>query len=185
MGKDKSAGSGREIYYWVIGTLAVVLAAYFFFGEKGSRQGAGPVRAQIPGSAQGVAPAFVLPEIGGGQVSLADLRGKVILLNFWATWCPPCRREIPDFISLQGQYGAQGLQIVGIGTDEPEKVRAYAQENGMNYPVLFGTDDVALKYGGIDAIPTTFLIDRQGRIVTKYVGLRSRAEFEQAIKKLL
>ena len=185
MGHERSGGKGREIYYWVIGTLGVVLAAYFLFGEKVGPRSEGPVRGRIPGSAEGYAPAFTLPEIKGGQVSLADLRGKVVLLNFWATWCPPCRREIPDFISLQTQYGAEGLQIVGIGTDEPMKVRAYAEENGMNYPVLYGTDDVALAYGGIDAIPTTFLIDRQGRIASRYVGLRSREEFEQAIRKLL
>jgi peroxiredoxin len=185
MGNGRPSGKNREMYYWVIGTLAVVLAAYFLFGEKGSRRGGGPLRGQIPGSAEGIAPAFILADLKGGEVSLADLRGKVVLLNFWATWCPPCRREIPDFISLQSQYGAQGLQIVGIGTDEPEKVRIYAVENGMNYPVLFGTDEVARKYGGIDAIPTTFLIDREGKIVTKYVGLRSREEFEQAIRKLL
>jgi peroxiredoxin len=185
MEKGRSTGTNREMYYWVIGTLAVVLAAYFLFGEHGGRQTGGPLRTQIPGNAAGTAPAFTLPDVKGAQVSLADLRGKVVLLNFWATWCPPCRREIPDFISLQSQYGAQGLQIVGIGTDEQEKVRAYAEENGMNYPVLFGTDDVALKYGGIDAIPTTFVIDREGRIVTKYVGLRSREEFEQVIRKLL
>lgn len=185
MGDGRPAGRSREMYYWVFGTLAVVLAAYFLFGEKGSQQGGGPARGQVPGTREGVAPGFTLPDARGGQLSLADLRGKVVLLNFWATWCPPCRREIPDFISLQDKYGAQGLQIVGIGTDEPEKVREYAEENGMNYPVLFGTDDVALKYGGIDAIPTTFLIDRQGKIVTKYVGLRSRGEFEQAIQRLL
>ena len=108
-----------------------------------------------------------------------------MVLNFWATWCPPCKREIPDFIDLQTAYGLRGVQIVGIALDEPEKVREFALENGMNYPVLLGSDDVSMKYGGIEGIPTTFIIDKSGKIVSKFEGFRSRQLFESEIQKLL
>jgi cytochrome c biogenesis protein CcmG/thiol:disulfide interchange protein DsbE len=107
------------------------------------------------------------------------------VLDFWATWCPPCRAEIPDFIDLQNEYGSQGVQIVGIALDEPEKVLAFARQNGMNYPVLLGSDEVSMKYGGIEGIPTTFIIDRDGKIVNRFEGFRPREVFETEIKKVL
>jgi cytochrome c biogenesis protein CcmG/thiol:disulfide interchange protein DsbE len=126
-----------------------------------------------------------LTGIDGASHSLADLRGKVVVLDFWATWCPPCKQEIPDFISLQTQYGPRGVQIVGIGLDEPEKLAAFARQTGMNYPVLLGTQDVAMRYGGIEGIPTTFVIDKNGKIVNRFEGYRPREVFEQEIKQLL
>lgn len=119
--------------------------------------------------------------------SLADYKGKVRILDFWATWCPPCRGEIPDFVSLQKQYGPKGLQIIGVSVDKGGKpgVAKFMADNKMNYPVFMSDSDTESAYGGIRAIPTTFLIDRQGNIVKKYIGGTDRATFEKDIKALL
>jgi len=139
----------------------------------------------IQNASSASAPSFTLTNVNGRSVSLSDFKGKVVILDFWATWCPPCKQEIPDFISLQSQYASRGLQIVGIALDQPDKVRAFAQQNGMNYPVLFGTDQIAALYGGIEGIPTTFILDKNGNIVTRFEGFRSREDFESEINRLL
>ncbi len=179
----------RSAPLWILVAVVGVLAAYGLMGGK-EPKAAGPVRPVSAGPAAaaergGVAPAFSLPDLKGREVPLSDFRGKVVVLDFWATWCPPCRREIPDFVELQREYGPQGLQIVGIALDEPEKVEAFARQNGMDYPVLMGSDEVAVLYGGIDGIPTTFLIDRQGKIVSRFEGFRPKSVFEEEIRKLL
>ncbi len=138
-----------------------------------------------PREISGAAPGFTLNDINGRNVSLSEFKGKVVILDFWATWCPPCKREIPDFISLQTEYGSKGLQVVGIALDEPEKVVQFSHDQGMNYPVLLGTDEIAARYGGISGIPTTYVLDKAGRIVARYEGFRPRAVFESAIKDLL
>jgi len=131
------------------------------------------------------APAFSLPDIHGRTVSLADYRGKVVILDFWATWCPPCKREIPDFISLQSRYGGKGLQVIGVGLDEPDKLKEFAAKNGMNYAVLLGNDAIAQRYGGISGIPTTVLINRQGAIAGRYEGFRPGSFFEDQVQRLI
>lgn len=136
-------------------------------------------------SAKGAAPQFTLTDIEGRALSLAQYRGKVVILDFWAPWCPPCRKEIPDFISLQHQYALQGLQVIGIGLDEPSKVAAFVQENGINYPVAAGDDAISNLYGGVSGIPTTFIIDRQGVIKNRFEGFTERSVFEAEIRKLL
>ena len=166
--------------------IIVLATTYFLFGKNEAPQApAAPSYALPSAEVSGVAPAFTLMDVNGRSVSLASLRGKVVILDFWATWCPPCKREIPDFIKLQSEYGSKGLQIVGIALDQPNKVQAFVKDNGMNYPVLLGTDEVAANYGGVEAIPTTFIIDKNGKIVTKYEGFRSKETFESQIKKLL
>ena len=124
------------------------------------------------------APDFQLTDLDGNSVKLADLRGKAVLLNFWATWCPPCKIEMPWFVDLQKQYGPQGLQIVGVAMDEGnahDAVAKFAKEMGLNYTVLLGNDKVADQYGGVDALPTTFYIGRDGKIVTRVLpGRESR-----------
>lgn len=139
----------------------------------------------VAATSSATAPAFTLTDLNGSSVSLSDFRGKVVILDFWATWCPPCKREIPDFIKLQSQYGSNGLQVVGIALDQPDKVRSFAQQNGMNYPVLMGNDQIAALYGGIEGIPTTFIVDKNGDIVNRFVGFRPREDFEAEINKLL
>lgn len=145
-------------------------------------------------AAQAKAADFALPRSGDGKtVRMSDFKGKVRLVNFWATWCPPCRAEIPHFVEMYDELKGQGVEIIGISLDrEGDKVVApFVKDNKMNYPVLIGNNDVANAYGGIRGIPTTFVVDREGRIVKKYVGLPAQTEegikaaFMKDIKPLL
>ncbi len=132
------------------------------------------------------APAFSLTDINGQKLDLAAFRGKVVLLDFWATWCAPCRTEIPHFIDMQNRYGAQGLQIVGISLDDSDKpVKKYYAEQKMNYPVAVGDDKLAEAYGGVLGLPVAFIIDREGRIIAKHTGETDIAVFEKEISDAL
>jgi thiol-disulfide isomerase/thioredoxin len=145
------------------------------------------VKLQTKGEAgHPLAPAFSLTDITGQQLKLSDFQGKVVVLDFWATWCGPCRIEIPGFIELQKRYGAQGFTMVGISMDDsPEPVVDFYKELQMNYPVAVGNDRLGELYGGIPGLPTTFLIGRDGRIYAKHVGATDPAVFESEIKELL
>lgn len=131
------------------------------------------------------APDFKLPTISGDTLSLSDYHGKVIILDFWATWCPPCRAEIPGFVNLQKEFKDQGFTVIGVALDKPDKVAKFYKDFKMNYPVVIGNREIAAAYGGITGIPTTFVLDRQGRIVKKYVGMRPEKVFREDIVKLL
>lgn len=133
------------------------------------------------------APAFTLQDLNGKSVSLADLRGKVVILDFWATWCPPCVKEIPHFVELHEQYKDKGVEIVGISLDQagPSVVKAFVQKFQIKYPIMMTDGKVDKAFGGITSIPTTFLIDSAGNISKKYVGYNSKAVFEADIKALL
>ena len=133
-----------------------------------------------------LAPDFSLPQLSGQQLHLSDYRGKLVLLDFWATWCDPCREEIPHFVELQDKYRDQGLQIIGISMDDsPEPVRDFYQRFKMNYPVVMGDAATGELYGGILGLPIAFLIDRDGRIYSKHVGATDIAVFEREIAPLL
>jgi cytochrome c biogenesis protein CcmG, thiol:disulfide interchange protein DsbE len=172
-------------YLWIGLFIVVVVAGYLLLGGKPPAAVIGPQPALPPAGQTSNAPDFTLTDTNGKQVSLSDFRGKVVVLDFWATWCPPCKMEIPGFIELQKTYGAKGVEIVGVALDEPARVAEFAAKNGMNYTVVLGTDEIALKYGGIDGIPTTVLIDRNGKIVNRFEGYHSKDSFESEIKKLL
>jgi thiol-disulfide isomerase/thioredoxin len=134
--------------------------------------------------------AIALPDLDGRTVRVADYRGQVAMLNFWATWCPPCQAEIPFFVELQAQYGPSGFTIIGISLDQAEAdtVRNFSLEKGINYPVLYAGDrgpDVVDRMGGFRGIPTTFLLDREGRVAKKVSGLAEKAFWEKELKKLL
>jgi len=133
------------------------------------------------------APSFTLRDLSGKRVSLSDFKGKVVILDFWATWCPPCVVEIPHFIALYEQYKDQGFAVVGISTDRKGAriVKSFAQKNRINYPILMADGQVRSAYGGIRSIPTTFIIDSAGIIKHKYIGYRDKNVFETAIKALL
>lgn len=133
-----------------------------------------------------LAPEFKLLGVDGKPVNLADLHGKVVLLNFWATWCGPCRAEIPDLIDLQQKY-KERLQIVGLTVDEddPEAIKQVVAESGINYPVAMAPVEVRMKYGGIAALPTSFVLDTLGRVVQKHEGLRDPQLYEMEIRALL
>jgi len=133
------------------------------------------------------APNFVLKDVNGNRVSLSDFKGKVVLLDFWCTWCLPCRAEIPHFVDLYSTYRNKGLQIVGIAL-EPHNVKGvkkFVQKYRINYPVLIGDYKVSFDYGGISSIPTTFIITRDGKIFRGYLGYQEKSVFEKDIQVLL
>jgi thiol-disulfide isomerase/thioredoxin len=133
------------------------------------------------------APAWELKDTEGKLVKSSDFVGKVVILDFWATWCPPCKAEIPGFVELQKKYGDKGLVIVGVSLDEqgPDVVKPFMQQFGMNYPVVMGDEKILEDFGGVQAIPTTFIIDKSGKIVTKHVGFAPKETFEKEITPLL
>ena len=141
----------------------------------------------IPQEEAPMAPQWTLPGTDGKNHSLADYSGKVIILDFWDTWCPPCKREIPGFIELQNQYGDDGLVVIGaaFGRDGEGAVKQFVKEWEMNYPVVIADGKTNQMYGGIRSIPTTFVIDRTGRARAKHVGYVDKAVFEQQVKALL
>lgn len=133
-----------------------------------------------------MAPNFTLTDTQGNQVRLSDFRGKIVIIDFWATWCPPCRRGIPDLIDLQKAYKNK-LAVIGISldTDSKKDVVPFIKEYGINYKVVYGDNDVVQKYGNIQAIPTSFIIDQKGKIVSSYVGLQRKATFKNQIDALI
>ena len=130
---------------------------------------------------------FTLKDMDGVDVALSSFKGKVILLNFWATWCGPCKAEIPDLVTLQAQY-KDDLVVLGVSIDDtPEKLRPYAAEYKMNYPVLVGNgrEDVQDAFGPLWGIPVSVIVGRDGRIAKKHSGIGTREQFEREIKALL
>jgi peroxiredoxin len=133
-----------------------------------------------------MAPDFSLPQLNGDPLQLSTYRGKVVLLDFWATWCDPCREEIPRFVNLQNKYGQQGLQIIGISMDDSaDPVHDFYQRFRMNYPVVLGNAQIGELYGGVLGLPITFLIARDGRIYAKHIGATDASVFEREIVGLL
>jgi thiol-disulfide isomerase/thioredoxin len=132
------------------------------------------------------APDFKLTALDGKPLGLAALQGKVIFLNFWATWCGPCRAEVPDLIALQDRYKDR-LQIIGLNVDDddPAEIQKYVEETGINYPVAMTSNEIRIQYGGIPALPTSFVLDTEGRVVQKHVGLWNPAVYETEIRALL
>ena len=131
------------------------------------------------------APDFSLPDTKGKTVSLSDFNGKVVILDFFATWCPPCRQEVPDFIELEKTYGDKGFAMIGVALVKLPDAKKFAREFGINYPVLVDDGKVSNLYGPIRSIPTTFIIDKDGNIVKMYIGFRPKEAFEKDIKELL
>ncbi len=132
------------------------------------------------------APDFTLKDENGKTVHLSDYRGKVVLLNFWATWCDPCRIEIPWFVDFERRMKGQGFAVVGVSMDEDgwKAVKPFLSELSVNYRVLLGDDSVSQMYGGIDSLPTTFIIDRDGKIAATHIGLVSKSRYENDLKQL-
>ena len=133
------------------------------------------------------APDFALKDANGKLVHLADYRGKVVLLDFWATWCGPCVIEIPWFTEFQRKYKDRGFEVLGVSMDDDgwKAITPFVQKRKINYRVVLGDDKTGDQYGGLEALPTTFVIDRNGRIASKHVGLAGKKDFEDAIENLL
>jgi len=160
--------------------ISLILATTFLGCMRGQQTG--------PGSqVNNPAPDFSLTDLNGKTVTLSQYKGKVIILDFWATWCPPCRSEIPHFIDLYNRYQDKGLVIIGVALDEEgaKVVKPFVDEYKMNYPVLLGNADIQKAYGGIQGIPTTFIIDKNGKVVDMFTGYRDEPVFEKRIQALI
>jgi thiol-disulfide isomerase/thioredoxin len=146
-----------------------------------------PLRAEPVPPTQ--APAWKLKDVNGRAISSEQFKGKVIVVDFWATWCGPCRTEIPGYIELQKKYRKAGLVIIGVACDQDknasEIVKNFIRKNGVNYQIVMADDDVQAAFGGMDAIPTTFIIDRAGNIRDRKVGAEPIADYEARLLKYL
>jgi peroxiredoxin len=134
------------------------------------------------------APDFMLPDIEGNEFHLSDAAGKIVIIDFWATWCPPCQETVPHLNELQKEFGDKGLQVVGISLDRKglRVVKPFAKKYNISYKLLVGDFSKVIEdYGGIEGIPTLFVIDRQGNIAVKFIGYVEKEELENAVKKLL
>ena len=134
-----------------------------------------------------MAPDFTLTDNNGKPVKLSSFKGKVVLLNFWATWCGPCKVEIPWFIEFQQAYRDRDLVILGVSFDDDgwKSVKPYMTAKKINYRIMIGNDDVAKLYGGVESLPTTLAIDKQGRVASTHVGLVSKSDYKNEIESLL
>lgn len=192
-----SGGMGRNIAVLVV--VAIVVAAMIYAGKRnvqvstGSTAPNGQVEGKIPaGNAVGKpAPDFTLTTLDGKTVKLSDYRGKAVMVNFWATWCGPCKIEMPWFVDLHQQYAPQGFEILGVVSQDDsgkESIEKFTKDMGVNYPILLGnerTDAVSDAYGGLNGLPQTFFVDRGGTIVAQSLGLVGKGEIEDNIKKAM
>jgi cytochrome c biogenesis protein CcmG/thiol:disulfide interchange protein DsbE len=139
-----------------------------------------------PAGALKPVPQFTLSSLDGKTVAMKDLSNKVVVSDFWATWCPPCREEIPHLNRLYSDYKGQGLEIIGISMDDgPDVVKEFAREFRMEYPLVMGNDELADQFGGVLGLPTTFIVDRKGNIVKKFVGLPSAEALNRIVRELV
>jgi thiol-disulfide isomerase/thioredoxin len=143
------------------------------------------VRSSLP--VLGKAPSWVLRDVEGREVKSSDFLGKVVVVDFWATWCPPCRKEIPDYIAWQKKYAERGLVILGLSLDEApaSEVKEFGVKMKINYPLLMADAATAEAFGGIEGLPTSFVIDREGNIRHRKVGLTEPSAYEKLIASLL
>ncbi len=182
----------------IIATVLVLVGATYF-ADKATRVKAGPAKNMQQDSAKidsKLAPAVTFKDLEGKEVTLAQYKGTVVLVDFWATWCDPCYVEIPWLIEMQQKYAAKGFTVLGVAMDEEgksavtpflakERFDVNGQKLPMNYPIVLGNDDVADKFGGLLGYPTGFLITRDGKVVKKFQGLTSFDEIAKAIESQL
>jgi len=173
-----------------VSRLTAVCAAALLLGCVGCSDLPSSVRAASelkPEKERHVAPDFELKDGDGKLVHLSDYKGKVVVLDFWATWCGPCRIEIPWFTELERNHKDKGFEVLGVSMDDEgwDVVKPFLAETGVNYRVVMGNDATAQAYGGVDALPTTFLIDREGKIAAVHLGLVSKKDIVDGVEQLL
>jgi peroxiredoxin len=170
-----------------IGPAAVVVAILLSFAGCSKSGGSAEPKNLTSKNERKAAPGFLLKDANGATVNLADYKGKVVLVNFWATWCGPCKVEIPWFIEFQQQYKDRDFTVLGVSMDDDgwKSVTPYVSEHKINYPIVIGNDQVSQLYGGVDSLPTSFIVDRSGRIAATHVGLVDRSDYQNEILKLL
>jgi cytochrome c biogenesis protein CcmG/thiol:disulfide interchange protein DsbE len=169
----------------VLIVVAIVISLMLVFGiQKARHTSTGKGGAKLLNQP---APDFALASLDGKTLKLSDYHGKAVLLNFWATWCEPCKIEMPWFVDLQKKYGPQGLQVLGVAMDDaPVKdISDFSQKMGVNYPIVIGKEEVGTQYGGVQYLPSTFYISRDGKIIDRVFGLVSRSEIEANVQKAL
>lgn len=164
--------------------VAMVISVMLIFGISKARHNSSNLGNKLQNQP---APDFALNTPDGKTLKLSDYRGKAVLLNFWATWCEPCKIEMPWFVDLQNKYGPQGLQVLGVAMDDaPVKdISDFTQKMRVNYPIVIGKEEVGTQYGGVQYLPSTFYIGRDGKILERVFGLRSRSEIEANVQKAL
>ena len=127
---------------------------------------------------------FTLMDLDGNEISLSDFNGKVLILNFWATWCPPCREEIPDFVEVYNEYESEDVQFIGVSNEDISTLRSFVEDYNISYPILIDDENIMGKWG-ISAIPTTFVFDKDGQIISKSVGMMTREQLINIIEDAL
>jgi cytochrome c biogenesis protein CcmG/thiol:disulfide interchange protein DsbE len=182
----------RNVIFLVL--IVLVVTALLMAGKFMSRSGSGnsTVSAIFQAAPEGpkkgdLAPDFTLKTLDGKELKLSSLQGKAVMINFWATWCEPCKIETPWLVELQKKYGDKGLQILGVAVDDAgeKAIGEFARKMQMNYPVLLGTEKVADLYGGVDGLPTNFILDRSGKVIGSEKGLVSESVLVEHIEKAL
>jgi cytochrome c biogenesis protein CcmG/thiol:disulfide interchange protein DsbE len=176
----------------IIALVGVTVSFMLYFAAYKSRQAKNAAIVQNLIGGKDVsgqqAPDFELKKVdGSGTVKLSDYRGRAVMINFWATWCGPCKIEMPWFIDLKKKYADQGFEILGVAMEntDPPEIKAFADKMGVNYVVLKGKEEMYAKYGDFEGLPTTFFIDKNGVITAEYQGLHSKSDFEDRIRESL
>ncbi len=189
--KKESSFDFQKYKGWIYtGIFVFIFGIFFIINNSGSEADQGPYppdHNNTNNSESKLAPDFTLKTTEGKDLTLSDYKGKVVILDVWATWCPPCRRMIPDLVELKNQYGDDGFEIIGISVDQQSRadVVPFVKEYKINYPVVYMDNKVWNEYGGFPSIPTSLILNKKGEIVNKHVGLIPKSQIEQEITTLL
>jgi cytochrome c biogenesis protein CcmG/thiol:disulfide interchange protein DsbE len=190
---DLKFGLTKKQRSWVYtGTFIALVILFFVVNNINGEGEEGPyppdyATASLVGAGK-TAPDFALKSVDGKIVKLSDFKGKVVIIDFWATWCPPCRKGIPDLVDLKKEFGKKGLEVIGVSVDDQrtiEQVPSFVKDKNINYPVVYGDSKVSQNYGGIESIPTSVIVDKAGNIVAQYTGLQPKETYVAQLKKLL